>query len=103
MFRGPTSRGNIRYQVHQVEGETVVKAISQVVKEKLEQYPAPSKIVVYGGSVDQTIKVGEALGCPIYHRNVDSRAGKAQRMYGWSAVRVQNAVNFLSEAWPPRP
>ena len=97
MFRGPTSRGNIRYQVHQVEGETVVEAISQVVKEKLEQYPAPSKIVVYSGSVNQTIKVGEALGCPIYHRNVDSRAGKAQRMKELmeGKSRVISATNAL--------
>ena len=55
-------------------------AICQLVTQKLEQYPAPSKIVVYGGSVEQTIAIGEALGCPIYHRGVDDRAGKARRM-----------------------
>ena len=79
IFRGPTTRRNIRYQVQEVEGETI-EAICQLVAEKLEQYPAPSKIVVYGGSVKQTIKIGEALECPIYHRNVDDRAGKARRM-----------------------
>ena len=46
----------------------------------LDQYAAPSKIVVYGGSVEQTIEIGEALECPIYHRGVDDRAGKARRM-----------------------
>ena len=71
MFRGPTTRRNIRYQVHEVEGETVVEAICGLVKQKLEQYPAPSKIVVYGGSVEQTVEIGEALGCPIYYCNVD--------------------------------
>ena len=30
--------------------------------------------------MDQTIEIGEALACPIYHCNVDSRAGKAQRV-----------------------
>jgi superfamily II DNA helicase RecQ len=97
MFRGATSRRNIQYQVHEVESQAVVEAIGQIVEEKLEQYPAPSKIVVYGGSVDQTIKVGEALGCLIYHRNIDSRTGKAQRtkelMEGKS--RVISATNAL--------
>lgn len=79
MFRGPTTRRNIRYQVHEVE-ETVVEAICRLVKQKLEQYPSPGKIIIYGGSVDQTVGIGEALGCPIYHRNVDDRAGKSRRM-----------------------
>jgi len=97
MFRGCTSRRNIQYQVHEVEEETIVEAISQLVAEKLEQYAAPSKIVVYGGSVDQTIEVGEALGCPIYHCNVDSRAGKAQRMKDLmeGKSRVISATNAL--------
>jgi CRISPR/Cas system-associated endonuclease/helicase Cas3 len=45
MFRGPTIRRNIRYQVEEVEGDTI-EAIYQLVKEKLEQYIAPSKIIV---------------------------------------------------------
>jgi superfamily II DNA helicase RecQ len=36
--------------------------------------------VIYGGSVEQTIEIGEALWCPIYHRSVDDRAGKAKRI-----------------------
>lgn len=79
MFRGPTSRRNIQYQVQEVEGDTI-EVICRLVKEKLEKYAAPSKIIVYGGSVEQTIEIGEALGCPIYHRSVDDRAGKARRM-----------------------
>src|SRR5450432_4675332 len=52
MFRSPTTRRNIRYQVHKVEGETVVEAVYRLAERKLEKYPAPSKIVVYGGSVE---------------------------------------------------
>ena len=97
MFRGCTSRRNIQYQVHEVEEETVVAAICQLVAEKLEQYPAPSKIVVYGGSVDQTVEVGEALGCPIYYRNIDNRAGKAQRIKDLIEGKCQviSATNVL--------
>jgi len=45
-------------------------------KEEIGAVLARSKIVVYGGSVEQTVEIGEALGCPIYHRSVDDRAGK---------------------------
>jgi hypothetical protein len=51
-----------------------------LVKRKLEQYLAPSKIVVYGGRIEQTVAIGEALECPIYYYSVDDRAGKARRM-----------------------
>ena len=68
-YRGKTSRRNIRYQVQEV-GD-IIEAICQLVEEKLEKYAAPSKIIVYGGSVEQTIEIGEALGCPIYHYSVD--------------------------------
>jgi hypothetical protein len=74
MFHSATSRQNIHYRVHEVKrekGETVVEAICQLVKKKLEQYLACSKIVVYGSSVEQTVEIGEALGCPIYHRSVN--------------------------------
>src|SRR5450432_3673130 len=83
MFHGPTTRRNIQYQVQEVEGEegeTVVEVICQLVKRKLEQYLAPSKIVVYSGSIEQTVAIREVLEYPIYHRNIDDRAGKARRM-----------------------
>jgi hypothetical protein len=62
-----------------VEGE-IVEAVCELVKQKLEQYLAPSKIVVYKGSVAQTVEIGKALECPIYYCNVDDQAGKARRM-----------------------
>jgi superfamily II DNA helicase RecQ len=79
MFRSSTTRRNIQYQVQEVEGE-IVEEVQQLVEQKLKQYPAPSKIVIYGGSVAQTVEIEEALGCPIYHRSVDDRAGKARRI-----------------------
>jgi superfamily II DNA helicase RecQ len=65
--------------VQEVEGDTI-EAICQLVAEKLEKYTAPSKIIIYSGSVERTIEIGEALGCLIYHRGVDDRARKARRM-----------------------
>lgn len=48
MFRGPTTRQNVQYQVQEVEGE-IVEGVCRLVKQKLEQYPAPSKIIIYRG------------------------------------------------------
>ena len=56
--------------MHKVEGDTI-KAICRLVEEKLEKYIAPSKIIVYSGSVKWTIEIEEALGCLIYHYSVD--------------------------------
>ena len=68
-----------------------------MVEKKLEQYLAPSKIVVYSRSVEQTVAIGEALECPIYYRNVDDRAGKARRMKELieGRHRVISAINAL--------
>jgi hypothetical protein len=74
MFCSATSCRNIHYQVHEVKGEkgeTVVEAICQLVKKKLEQYLARSKIVVYSSSIEQTVEIREALRCPIYYCSVD--------------------------------
>jgi superfamily II DNA helicase RecQ len=57
-----------------------VEEVQQLVEQKLKQYPASSKIVVYRGSVAQTVEIGEALGCLIYHRSVDDRAEKARHI-----------------------
>lgn len=44
---------------------------------------------MYSRSVEQTIKIGEALDCPIYHRSVDDRAGKARRMKELMEGKIQ--------------
>ena len=49
-----------------------IKAICRLVEEKLEKYVAPSKIIVYKGSIEKTIEIEEALECPIYHYSVDN-------------------------------
>jgi superfamily II DNA helicase RecQ len=60
-----------------------VDAVCRVVQEKLAQYAAPGKIIVYSPKITQAEKIAEALIYPIYHRNVDDRIGKAQQMRGW--------------------
>ena len=54
-FRGPTTRRNIAYSVHEYAEESdETDAICQLVGKKLEQYTAPAKIIVYGGTIEQT-------------------------------------------------
>jgi superfamily II DNA helicase RecQ len=67
------------------------------VKTKLEEYIAPSKIVIYSGSIEQTIEIGEALECPVYYYNIDDRARKARRMKELieGSSRVIAATNAL--------
>jgi hypothetical protein len=59
------------HKVKEGKGETVVEGICQLVERKLEQYLAPSKIIVYSKSVTQTVAIEEAIRCPIYYCNVD--------------------------------
>jgi hypothetical protein len=56
----------------------VVEAVYRLVERKLEKYLVPSKIVIYGGSVEQTEEIGAVLRYPIYHYSVDDRARKAR-------------------------
>jgi hypothetical protein len=57
-----------------------IKAICRLVEEKLRKYIAPSKIIVYRGSIKWTVEIREAIRCLIYHYSIDNRAGKARRI-----------------------
>jgi hypothetical protein len=83
MFRAPTTRTNIAYQVRESGPDSVGEVMCQVVREKLAQYAAPGKIIVYSSKITEAEKLAEELGCPVYHRHVDDSVGKAQRMRGW--------------------
>ncbi|OBT73267.1 hypothetical protein VF21_08461 [Pseudogymnoascus sp. 05NY08] len=63
-FQGPTTQPNIAYSVHEYANESnEIEAICQLVGDKLEQYTAPAKIIMYGGSIKQTQELSKALGC----------------------------------------
>lgn len=79
IFRAATTRTNIRYQVQETGSQPMAKAVDRAVKQKLQQYPI-GKIIVYGGSVEQTEALAETLECPAYHRHVDDQMGKRRRM-----------------------
>lgn len=100
LFRDRTTRKNIRYQVQEIEvpeptnafgwkadqgGFDVVmhEAVLQLVQQKLGEYPAPAKMIIYCSSIKGAEGLSEALGCEVYHRNIDSFDGKARRLHNW--------------------
>jgi superfamily II DNA helicase RecQ len=110
-FRGCTTRPNVAYQVTTVDidtvnraaaaeeeeeedvlglkaekegfGRAIKRAVLALVTEKLEQFPAPGKIIIYSSSVKGADRLGAVLGCEVYHRTVDTQDGKARRLKDW--------------------
>jgi superfamily II DNA helicase RecQ len=72
MFRSPTSRKNIRYQVV-AYNETDEKTV-QFIREKIQQYAAPGKIIVYSNSVNRVERLAEILGYLSIHANEEDKA-----------------------------
>lgn len=83
VFRGPTTRANIAYSVWEYEDEDETDAVCRLVQEKLEQYGAPSKIIVYGGTIARTKELSDALDCHEYYREVGDREEKEEIMERW--------------------
>jgi superfamily II DNA helicase RecQ len=92
MFRSPTSRKNIRYQVVAYDG-TDEKAV-QFIREKIQQYAAPGKIIVYSNSVDRVERLAEMLGCLSIHANEEDKAEYFQELRQ-GEHRVVVATNAL--------
>ena len=100
-FRGRTTRPNVKYQVQRVEigdeeedvlgwgpeqrgfDPAIQDEVMRVMEEKLKQYPAPAKIIIYCSVKKGAERLAEALGCDVYHRDIDTEDGKARRLKNW--------------------
>lgn len=52
LIRGATTRPNIRYSVFEYEAEVKEgEAVGRLIRQKLQEYPAPAKIIIYGSSI----------------------------------------------------
>ncbi|KAH7118026.1 hypothetical protein B0J13DRAFT_629945 [Dactylonectria estremocensis] len=87
MIRMSTTRTNIAYSLRSilaVSAEEATAAITltarELVDQKLEEYPWPAKVILYCQRVEATEALSEELGCDAYHREVDTRDGKAERL-----------------------
>jgi hypothetical protein len=47
-----------------------------LIQGKLAQYPAPAKIIVYGGTIKRMTELSQALDCHEYYRKVSDRKEK---------------------------
>lgn len=63
-----------------------------MVEEKLGQYAAPGKIIIYSSRVEEAEELGEVLGCEVYHRTIDSQDGKARRLKEWMEGKARGRV-----------
>lgn len=85
VLRAATSRPNIEYIGFEYEGEEE-EATCQMVREKLEEFPAPAKIIVYSGSISTTKALSQALQCHAYYRDVGDRQQKDQIRKEWQSA-----------------
>jgi superfamily II DNA helicase RecQ len=58
-------------------------AVLATVRSKLEGHAWPAKIIVYTRRVEATVYLATQLRCDAYHREVDTRDGKAERLRAW--------------------
>jgi RecQ family ATP-dependent DNA helicase len=99
MFRSPTSRPNIAYSVVEYEedefGRGDIAAVCRLVEQKLEEYAAPAKIIIYSSSIVTTQEVSSALDCHAYYRDVGDAAVKDEIRKAWESAdgRVVVATN----------
>jgi len=99
MFRSPTSRPNIAYSVVEYEedefGRGDIAAVCRLVEQKLAEYAAPAKIIIYSSSIVTTQEVSCALDCHAYYREVGDAAVKDEIRKAWESAdgRVIVATN----------
>lgn len=95
-FRGVTTRENVRYQVidmdipeptYDVLGrlieDSLEEAVQKIVEQKLRQYAAPAKIIVYSGTIDAAKRLASRMGCSVFYSQVDTRDGKLALLADW--------------------
>ena len=74
IFRAPTSRLNIIYSVIEyAEGEFErgdITTVCRLVEQKLEEYAALAKIIIYSSSIVTIQEVSSTLDCHAYYRDV---------------------------------
>ena len=78
-FRAPTSRPNIAYSVVEHLAETEESTfVQELVAQKLQQYLALAKIIIYSSSINSIKEIRAKLGCYIYHTSIRSLKVKSR-------------------------
>jgi superfamily II DNA helicase RecQ len=108
MFRSLTSRPNITYSVVKYKEDEFergdITAICRLVGNKLKEYPALAKIIIYSSSIATTQEMSSALDCHAYYRDVGNTVVKDEIRKAWESAdgRVVVATNAfgLGIDWP---
>jgi superfamily II DNA helicase RecQ len=72
LFRDPTTRPNIAYQVVEYNAQDQDQVVQRIVQNQLQQTSSPGQVILYCKSVKQCQHIGQILGCPTYFREVGS-------------------------------
>jgi superfamily II DNA helicase RecQ len=92
-IRGPTTRPNIRYSVFEHRKETdQIDAVGEIIRQKLIQYPAPAKIIIYSSSIEMIEEMGVRLGYPMYYAGVGNEKQKAHIQQQWENATQRVAI-----------
>lgn len=109
MIRGHITRKNVQYQVQEVEVAAkdkrdksressigfkpeINEAVLQLVKQKLEEYPRPAKIIIYSSIINGAEGLAEVLGCELYYRDIDLRNEKVRRLEDWTSAKENGSL-----------
>ena len=96
IFCDSTSQRNIAYLVVEHDGDIKeVQAVRDLVAQKLEEYLALAKIIIYSSSIKAIKELGKELDYPTYYANVGSEVEKRQIRQRWESgeERVVVATN----------
>ena len=86
IFRNSTSQRNIAYLVVEHDGDIEeVQAVRDLVAQKLKEYLALAKIIIYSSSIKAIKELSKELDCPTYYANVGSEAEKKQIRQRWES------------------
>jgi hypothetical protein len=77
----------VEYEENEL-GRGAIDAVCRLVEQKLDEYPAPAKIIIYSSSITTTQEVSSALGCHAYYRDVGSAAVKDEIRKGRGRVQM---------------
>lgn len=100
IFQGSTSqRNNVDIVVEHQGDVEEAHAVHDLVAQKLEEYLAPAKIIIYCSSIVGIKSLGKELDCPMYYAKVGSEAEKKQIRQQWESgeervVVVSNAFRL---------
>jgi len=93
LFQTPTTRKDVQYRVVECDGSD--KKLVELVMEKLEEYTAPTKVIVTAMGVDRVEALAAALNRAPYHREAKDKSKSLRGMFKGESRLVVVATKAL--------